>query len=116
MVFEHSAQISVRKLMEGSEASSGASTVDHHRNKAQLGHRLKPKHTRERFGYEKCLRARVDEFHDRIPLRGIKIRRMPNQTVKLGCVVRGFSLEWCRRSPPRLCQLADVRLLQHAHD
>src|SRR2546430_15129398 len=61
VIFERSAQISIRELVECSRAPRGAATVDHHYDEAELRDRLQAPHRRAKsLRNKECLGTRIE--------------------------------------------------------
>src|SRR5580700_9963101 len=98
--------------MEISRTAGGAAAIYHHDNKTQLCHRLQPQRRAEGLWDKEPLRARIDELDDGIFLRGIKIRRAPDQSVESGRTVRSFPLKRFRELPSCFQQRTRIRLFE----
>src|SRR5437016_2578952 len=98
--------------MKCMRASGGPPPIDHDDHKAQLGRRLQSQHSFEGFGDKEILWSGVDMLYHWIFFCRIKVRRPPDQAIKVSDAICRFALKWLGEFPAGALQPADISLFE----
>src|SRR5262249_25445927 len=99
VIVEHTAQIAIGKLVEGTRTSESPTSVHHHDHKAEFCNGLQPQAPADRLWNEESLRTRIDVLDHRIFFPWIKICRPPDHPIDRSCTVSRCALKRLRKFP-----------------
>src|SRR5580693_2126706 len=101
--------------MECTRTPGRTAAIHHHDYESQLCHGLQPQRPAKTLGHKERLRTCVDKFDDRIFLRRIEIRWVPDQSIEVRRTICGLALKWLGELPSCLREFAGICFFQYTH-